>query len=105
MKNFKERAEKANEILRNIPDDEFSKGVLRYEKKAGIMTNEEWKKKNNFKETVPICANCKYSDYKPILDDDGYAYDVVQYCEIMPDKSNNIIYGDSVCDKFKSIKE
>ena len=43
--------EKGNKILHNIPDDEFSKGVIKNDKKLNKMTNEEWKKKNNFKDT------------------------------------------------------
>ena len=67
------------------------------------MTNEEWKKKNNFKEDIPICENCKYFYYKLIQYDDDN--DDVPCCRKMPDKQSNIVYETDVCDKFTSLEE
>ena len=91
--------EKGNKILHNIPDDEFSKGVIKNDKKLNKMTNEEWKKKNHFKEYIPICEHCKY-----------FYYELTQYgdvpcCRKMPDKQSNIVYETDVCDKFTSLEE
>lgn len=63
------------------------------------MTNEEWKKKNNFKEDTPICENCKYFYYNLVLDE--YGDDELPCCRKMPDKSSNIVDEYNSCNKFK----
>jgi hypothetical protein len=65
------------------------------------MTNEEWKKENNFKEDTPICENCKYFDYNDIGKDGD---DRLPICTLMPDKKDNLVDGISnSCDKFEQI--
>ena len=103
MKNFKERAEKANKILDNISDDEFAARICKIDnEKATKMSNIVWKKENHFTDDINVCENCKFFDYKVVSmkDDDGK----LPICTLMPDKEHNSIDAtNSSCDKFEQI--
>ena len=65
------------------------------------MTNNEWKKENNFNDNVNVCENCKYCNKELITDTNFLPY-TAYTCSALPDQSrgNNFIEYDYVCNNY-----
>jgi predicted dinucleotide-binding enzyme len=56
MKNLEDKIKQMKEILHSVPEKQFIEDIRKIDeklngKKVIKMTNEEWKKENNFKDT------------------------------------------------------